>query len=378
MVDYSKAQTSKAAKEAFDSTIDSLIKAIQAIKGENDVEWEVVEEYRKGRAAIIEDVIPILKAHNIKLEKPLSRCNHEELMAELRQAAEQLPYEAREEVEVAMVRIDGRYTQIVEQTKKLEAISAKLAKFHLPEKDYDQEVVISFEELKKAHETKKEEAPKATPMPTRESRIVKNDPDLEEVVNVSKANEELISSFNDLVEAEKAEQVEIEETEEIEEKTPMILEEGDILSIEEDETEINFDDAFDSLFEDEKTSDDASLMEEFLEGKEQELEKEEEVSPEEVDYQTYELKSDQTLAEIVDYVYDGKLSWYDIYRYGNNQGMIDRKCAESNMDPEDAAYTAGALTGIDIEYPKNFVTYESIRKDRTQEDQEEKGYARAA
>ena len=377
MVDYSKAQTSKAAKEAFDSTIDSLIKAIQAIKGENDVEWEVVEEYRKGRAAIIEDVIPILKAHNIKLEKPLSRCNHEELMAELRQAADQLPYEAREEVEVAMVRIDGRYTQIVEQTKKLEAISAKLAKFHLPEKDYEQEVVISYADLKKAHEAKKKEAPTETAMPTRESRMAKNDPDLEEVASVSKADQELISSFEDLVEAEKAEQEKIEATEVVEEQMPMIIEEGDILAIEEpEETEVNFDDAFDSLFAEE--SDDASLMEEFLEGKEQELEKEEEVSPEEADFQTYELKSDQTLAEIVDYVYDGKLSWYDIYRYGNNQGMIDRKCAESNMDPEDAAYTAGALSGIDIEYPKNFVTYESIRKDRHKDEQEEKGFAKAA
>ncbi len=373
MVDYSKAQTSKAAKESFDRTIEDLIKAIQAIKGENDVEWEVVEEYRKGRAAIIEDVIPILKAHNIKLEKPLSRCNHEELMAELRQAAEQLPYEAREEVEVAMVRIDGRYTQIVEQTKKLEAISAKLAKFHLPEKDYDQEVVISFEDLKKAHEAKKEEVLKATAMPTRESRMAKKDPDLEEVASISKADEELINSLEDLVAEEKAEQVEIVE---VEEKTPMIIEESDIFAIEE-ETEIDFNNAFDSLFEEE--ADDASLMEEYLEGKEQELEtEEEEVSQEEADYQTYELKSDQTLAEIVDYVYDGKLSWYDIYRYGNNQGMIDRKCAESNMDPEDAAYTAGALTGIDIEYPKNFVTYESIRKDRTQEEQEEKGFAKAA
>ncbi|MDE6292239.1 MAG: hypothetical protein K2L98_01000, partial [Bacilli bacterium] len=93
----------------------------------------------------------------------------------------------------------------------------------------------------------------------------------------------------------------------------------------------------------------------------------------------YELKDDQTLAEIVDYVYEGKLSWYDIYRYGNNQGMIDRKCAEKdNIDPEDAAYTAGVLTGINIEYPKNFITYESIKANKEQEQEDEKGFAKAA
>lgn len=362
MVDYSKAATSKAAKEAFDSTVDSLIREINNIKAEHDVEWNVEEEYRKGRAAIIEDVIPILKAHNIKLEKPLSRCNHEELMAELRQAAENLPYEPREEVEVAMVRIDGRYTKILEQAKKLEALSEKLAKFHLPEKDYDQEVVISFADLKKAHEAKAEQPSKEVEVPSRESRTANLDASLEEVVNVSKADTELLNSLDELVKEEK-EGLEFSEESE---KTPMIIEESDIIAIGTDEEEFGFDDAFDSLFEDDK-ADDASLMEEFLENKE-------EVLPEEADYQTYELKSDQTLSQIVDYVYEGKLSWYDIYRYGNNQGMIDRKCAELNMDPEDAAYTEGALTGIDIEYPKNFVTYESIKKNN----EEEKGFAKAA
>ena len=374
MVDYSKAATARAEKESFDSTVESLIKEINKIKDEHDVEWDIEEEYRKGRAAIIEDVIPILKSHNIKLEKPLSRCNHDELMAELRQATELLPYEAREEVEVAMVRIDGRYTKILEQAKKLEALREKLAKFHLLEKDYYKEVVISYEDLKKAQETKKEQAPKQTDVPTRESRTPKLNEELEQVVNISKADQNLLNSLDELT---KKETVILEEPVESE-TTPKIIEESDILAIEQgDSEEFGFDAAFDSLFEDDKENDDASLMEEFLEGKEQDLE-DGEITPEEADYQTYELKNDQTLAEIVDYVYDGKLSWYDIYRYGNNQGMIDRKCAEVHMDPEDAAYTTGALTGIDIEYPKNFVTYESIRKDRTQEDQEEKGFAKAA
>lgn len=364
MVDYSKAQTSKAAKTAFDSTVNALIVGIQNIKSENDAEWEIAEEYRKGRSAIIEDVvIPILKTYNIKLKKPLDRCNHEELMAELSEAAEELPYEAREEVEVAMVRIDGRYTKILEQTEKLEAISAKLAKFPLLEKDHDQEVLISFDKLKKEHEAKVEQAIEETEVPTRESRAAKNNPDLEEVADVTKADPELLESLDNLVAFER------QNTEGLEEKTPKVLEEEDILAIEESE-ELGFDEALDSLFEDGVETDDASLMEEFLDVKE-------EILPEEADYQTYELKDDQTLAEIVDYVYEGKLSWYDIYRYGNNQGMIDRKCAEKdNIDPEDAAYTAGVLTGINIEYPKNFITYESIKANKEQE--EEKGFAKAA
>lgn len=373
MVDYSRAATSKAAKESFDSNVDSLIKALNGLKEEHDTEWEIEEGYRKGRSAIIENVIPILKKYDVKLEKPLSRCNHEELMEELRQATEVLPYEPREEVEVAMVRIDGRYTQIQEQGKKLESLNDRLAKFHLPEKDYDQEVVISFEDLKKAHEAKKqreeikekeeikvEKQEEQKVVETRASRIP-SDPDLEEVVEITKADEELLDSFNEMVQTELVVQ------------TPSIIEEKDIVSFDESEVDVveeefSFDDAFDSLFDEGKgeDEDDASLMEEFLESKE-------DIMPEEPDYQTYELKEDQTLSEIVDYVYEGKLSWYDIYRYGNNQGMINRKCAELKLDPEDAAYTPGALSGISIEYPKNFVTYQGYKKE-----EEEKGFAKAA
>ncbi len=367
MVDYSKAQSSKAAKEAFDSTADSLIKGIQDIKEEHNVEWEIEEEYRKGRAAIIESVKPILKANDVKLEKPLDRCNHEELMAELRQVADSLPYEAREEIEVAMVRIDGRYTQIQEQAKKLDALNEKLAKFHLPEKDYDQEVVISFEDLKKSRssqyeknaEPKEKDSKTTVDIPeTKAKEEAKKDPDLEEVVDITKADEELLDSFDELVQTE------------ITINSPHIIEESDITipNLEEDDEDFTFDDAFDSLFNEEApTGDDASLMEEFLDNQE-------EMMPEEADYQVYELKEDQTLSQIVDYVYEGKLTWYDIYLYGNNKGMIDRKCAELNMDPEDAAYTEGALTGISVEYPKNFITYQGYKR----EDKEEKGYARAA
>lgn len=366
MVDYSRATTSKAAKDAFDSTADSLIRAIESLKGEYSKEWETEEEYRKGRAAIIENVKPILKEHDIKLRKPLDRCNNEELMEELDRAAQALPYEDREEIEVAKVRIDGRYTQIVEQAKILEALNDKLAKYHLPEKDYDQEVIISINDLKKSHETKreevkevKEETPKQTETiifpTTRESR---HEEDLEEVTDVYQADEALLSSFNEMVETEL---VEVE---------PHILEESDIVVVDEDEDEeYTFDDAFDSLFdEDRENSDDTSLMEEFLEAKE-------EMMNEEPEYQIYELKDDQTLSEIVDYVYEGKLSWYDIYLYKDNKGMIDRKCAELVMDPEDAAYEKGVLTGLMIEYPKNFVTYQGYKNE---EKEEEKGFAKAA
>lgn len=372
MVDYSRAQTSKAAKDSFNSTVVSLMDAIQKLKDEYNKEWEEVEELRKGYTSIIKSVKPILNENNVKLDLNIDRCNHDELIEEFSKVATTLPFKSREDIEVAIVRICSRYTQIQEKAKKLDTFNEQLSKFFLPEKDYDKEAVISYEDIKRNRQEKVETIAKKEEIPARESRVKNVDYDLEEVESVTKADENLLESLDELVAEEKAS------------NTPNIIEESDIVYIESDEEEFSFDDAFDNLFDEDRNedNDDASLMEEFLKTKE-------DVLPEEANYQTYELKENQTLAEIVDYVYEGKVSWYDIYLYGNNQGMIDRKCAELDVTLDDAAYTPGILSGINIEYPKNFVTYESIKKQENKSSgnvvayesvnkQEDKGPARRA
>lgn len=329
--DYIRAAKSKAKKEAFDSAVNSLITAIQNLKDRHDKEWEVVEELRKGYASIIESVNPILKEnYDGKLAKPLDRCNHDELIAELRKASATMPYGPREEIEVAIVRIESRYTQIQEQAQKLEDLNEELSNYHLLEKDYKQEVVVSFENLKNQRAEEGE--------------------NLEEVESVTNADANLLKSLEELVDKDDKPR-----------ETREIIDESDITSGE----EIDFAEAFDDLFADEEEKGDETRIEKFLESTGDE-------SLEETDCQLYKLNEDQTLADVVKYVYQGNISWVDIYHYGDNQVKIDRKCAELNIDPEEAAYIEGALSGIEIEFPKEFVAYEERQR------QDEKGHAKAA
>lgn len=353
MIDYSRAASSKAANESFQNQAEALKKEIQDLQNQYQIEWDNIEELRKGRAAIIENLIPILKDNGIKLAKPLSRCNHEELMSELKEASNTLPYSAKEEVEVAMVRIDGRYNQIVEQGKKLDELYEKLSKFYIVEKDYDQEVIVSLEEYKKSHQSKKKDENKTKPSISDDKQDIEEskDKELEKVEQIEQGDQEVVSSLDELIN---------HKLNFGEEKEPEIIEEENLTLFNEFDNELDFDEAFDSVFADENNDldngDDIQKMNEFLLNEQNNLE-------EEQDYQIYGLKDDQTLAKIVEYVYGGNLSWYDIYRYGNNQGMIDRKCAEAKIDPEDAAYKEGVLTDLPLEYPKNFIMYEEIKNE---------------
>lgn len=159
MLDYSRSSNSKGARDSFHASLVTVKEELGNVEQQYEDLWNHLEEIRKSRAAIIERMIALLKENNIKLEKPLSRCNNSETIANLAQVADALPYDIREEVKVAMVRIDERHKQIVKLGTKLDELAGKLSHFYVPEKDYEDEVVISLQDYQQEESVEYSEEP---------------------------------------------------------------------------------------------------------------------------------------------------------------------------------------------------------------------------
>lgn len=300
MLDYSRSENSKKARNSFHASLVTVRNELDQYEQQYNDIWNRQEEIRKSRAAIIEDMIALLKKHNIKLDKPLSRCNNSEVIESLSKAAVLLPYEPREEVMVAVVRIDERYKQIEMYGKKLEELSNRLAGFYVPEKDYDDEVTISLKDYK------------------------------------------IDKSSIEYMEEQPMEDVSLDQEETIEQE-------------EQDIEEFN-----------EGIADFFSYFEERIAEEEQEDFKAEEEQEEIENGVCYTLTDKQTLVEVVEYVYEGQVSWYDLYLYGKNKETLDHFCEEYGYDIEDVVRTKGVLTGLSFEFPQQIKTTkkekESTRK----------------
>ncbi len=287
MLDYSRSGDSKSAKDSFYAALSTARSELDKIEQAYVENWEPKEEYRKSRSAILEDMVALLKKNNIKLEKPLSRCNNEEAVHALLEIAPTLPYEEREEVKVAVVRIDERYKQIEYYGKKLDELANQLANFYVPEKDYDDEVIISLKDYqmdKENTETFEESSSKET---------------IDETVSIEGADD-----------------------------------------FKEDSSD------FFSYFEDHLAEEQEEALPEINDTEMDEPE----------NGVVYTLKDKQTLEEVVEYVYEGQVSWYDIYLYGNNKETLDQFCEEYGYDIEDAVRTKGILTGLSFEFPQQIKT----------------------
>ena len=430
MVDYSRAATSRAAKESFDKAARSLIQEIQALQVEYEEEWKKVEELRKSRASLIENVIPILKSNEVKLARPLSKCNNSELMEELSNTVNSLDTTPQEEVKVAMVRIESRYGQLVKQAKKLDALYDRLSSYYVPEKDYGDEVVVSLKNAKKKQpkeEPKVSEVPEEeiksvtldTPVPSEELSSVTIDtsvPGEEDYASVYMAAEPIeetvvdlevdetplvdLSALDDLVPqydevvppAEESVPLS-ESTSDYAEEPASTLDDMDFDAVStylDDFNDYNIHDLGGIFAEEEPQSDDelelvvssSPANEELMESlrdlisrkrsnkqgiiyydsiKNDEDPFDPEIAHSEADeseYCTYTLKDDQTLSQIVDYVYDGTLTWYDIYLYESNEDAINKRCEELNVDVADAATTPGMLTDLELKYPRALTPYQ--------------------
>lgn len=462
MVDYSRAASSRAAKASFDKAAQSLISEIQELQAEYETEWKKVEDLRRSRASLIENVIPILKSNEVKLARPLSKCDNGELMEELSKTVNSLDTTPQEEVKVAMVRIESRYDQLVKQAKKLDALYERLSSYYVPEKDYDDEVVVSLKGRKKKKNEDKKQEVVVDENPKPEVEVIINDEiempvtaeakDFLDHLDATGEEESLGEYFQDAQPSDVEVEVPMDkptiedagdtpEDQQPEEEPQIDVEEAALdevvdapldvpLDAVSDETGLDIDtealDAYNNAADYnmdnlETIFQSSNLEEEYrdkpvdfqgndLDGKYSEIPTDyqsdgyeqvlsatpaspeliEEVeslidsrrlfdyldqlysnsdsvgdskavevhNEEEPDFHTYSLNSNQTFSQIVDYVYEGNLTWYDIYRYADNEDVINNRCEELGIDIEDAANTPGALADIDIKYPKNFTPYE--------------------
>lgn len=334
MVDYSRAAISKSCKESFDKAATNVIDYIKELQDKYEQAWMELETFRKERAAIIEKSIQTLKNAGVKLNRPLGRCNNEELNNELLSVVDELPFAEKEEIQTSIIRINNRYHEIVKRGKILDELSEELSNTRVLENDAKEEVIISLSDYKKKKES-------TTPKEH-----------LDKVEKISKASEATIVSLNDLIKTKKK-QKELPKVKE-ESKKPAIIEESDLVV---NPNELGMDTDIDPLtsMEIESLTEDDALIASFLDGvvngpKEKEVK----------DYYVHEIKGTLTLAELVKKVYGDSDYWKEIYNYGNNKGIIDRKAAEFGVTVEEAAFNVGCLTNVKLQFPTEIIAYEEI------------------
>ncbi len=69
MIDFSKAEGSRNHKSSFDHTAKNIIDHVTELENSYQQTWANLERVRKERAAIIEDIILLVKNNKIKLDR---------------------------------------------------------------------------------------------------------------------------------------------------------------------------------------------------------------------------------------------------------------------------------------------------------------------
>ncbi len=286
MVDFSKAEQTKNHKFSFEKTINSLYEHLEGLRKDYLAQWELVEKHRKERAAMVEQLMKVVKEEKIKLATPLNRCNHEELMNEMAEVLPTLTPEVQDKVKPLIQEIDNKYVSIQNEAEKLEKIFIDLSDIRLKEADYEDEVIFM---------------PKKRP----------KDP-TDEIIEKEKTYPSIIEN-NDLVYKANTIEKDTNMSNTIAEEIESIL------------------------------SSDVPLLkpqEEVIEVKEPEVED-----------IPYTLHNGITFIEIAENVYGNKNLWEDLYRYGPNRDIIDRKAQEYNVDVETAVNSPTVLDNVELVLP---------------------------
>lgn len=142
MVDFSKAEQTKNHKNSFEKTINSLCEHLEGLRKEYLSQWDMVEKHRKERAALVEQLIRIVKDEKIKLPVSLTNCTHEELMNVLAEAIPSMTDEQKNKIQPLMQDIDNKFVSIQNEAEKLEKIFIDLSDIRLKEADYEDEVIF--------------------------------------------------------------------------------------------------------------------------------------------------------------------------------------------------------------------------------------------
>ena len=86
------------------------------------------------------------------------------------------------------------------------------------------------------------------------------------------------------------------------------------------------------------------------------------------DSMPFTLDDKLTLDEIANNAYGDADLWKDLYKYGSNKSKIDKRAREAHVSVSVAATNPGYLTGLELNFPVELVTYEEVPEDnyRTQ------------
>lgn len=357
MQDFSKAEVSRNHNTSFKASIKTALEFIDELNQTYQTSRDELEVLRKERAAIIENIIQTLKNKKVKIDKPLGKCNNFEINEELLKVIENLDFKEREKFQCDLIRINNRYARITELGKKLEEVSNKLSTLHVPEGDYDDEVIIDLtpkttpvsepikseevvEQLKE--ETVVQENPTIVveeAVPVVEEVVSNDDEDIPVVDDITMSIpiiNNITPSTNDEVK---------DSTSETEQKKPVIIEESD-------------------LYLDEYTDKDDSLAVDYGFSNE-EIEPKKvtsynEPDEDEEDFLYYTITNGVTLEEIAQSVYEDPKLWIDIYKYDTNKGIIDRTAAKLKLTVKETCTKPGNLDDIKLKFPVELVTYEEI------------------
>ena len=289
MLDFSKAEQTKNHKFSFEKTINSLYDHLEGLRKEYLAQWELVENHRKERAALVEQLIKLVKDENIKLATPLNRCTHEELMNEMASVLPTLSPEVQEKVKPLIQEIDNKFVSIQNEAEKLEKIFVDLSDIRLKEADYEDEVIFV---------PKKKDKPPVV-------------------------EEEVVEDKN--------------------KDYPSIIENKDMMykpgSIEKDTSMSN------AIAEEIESILNSDVIPKKPE--EQVIE----LSDAKVEDIPYTLSNGTTFIEITENVYGDKNLWEDLYRYGSNKDIIDRKAQEYNVSVETAVKSPTILENTELVLP---------------------------
>ena len=368
MQDFSKAEVSRNHNTSFKASIKTALEFIDELNQSYQSSREELEVLRKERAAIIENIIQTLKNKKVKISKPLGKCNNFEINEELLKVIEKLDFKEREKFQVDLIKINNRYARITELGKKLEDVSNKLSTLHVPEVDYNDELVIDLNPEKAAVEDNIKTIPipevddtiKAEPIPEpviEEVKAPETVPEIEPVVEAEDFDDiPVIDELTMAIPIVTEEQIKAEETKEepVKEekksrKGPNILEETDLYI---DNRSSGKDESMDI---DLGLSDD-SIVESALSN----YKKEKPNVDEEDDFLFYTITNGVTLEEIAQSVYEDSKLWIDLYKYDSNKGIIDRTAAKLKKTVKEVCTTPGFLDDVKLKFPVELITYEEI------------------
>lgn len=342
MTTFTRATESKEHRNNVMDAAKRTIDTINKLTTEYESVWQKLEGYRKERAALIEDIIKIVKDGNIKLRKQLCRCDNQELNDVLEEVVDDLDLNQQEVIKCALVKINIRYKQIAELGKKLEGIMQELSHFRTMEADYTDEVVIPYSKLI-ADRIKK----KAMATPAEEE-------ELEEVVSTSFAPPSIVISIGDFLENNKKEVNLADEEKEI--AFSAIIEESEFAPLYEQKSDIEG--AVPNIEEEYPEATVTNII-----ASTQETNSSEQI-PDETDFVEFKIENNITLSDIAERVYSSKDYWEALYSYGMNKSRIDRIAAEYNLPYQTICTESGYLNGVELQFPLELVMYDVVSPDK--------------